>query len=90
MQDEGGVEAPYEELRVDEDLVVGTVAFDSAEDSLVRKLALDRLRNSLKKGMMFSPFFFFLEKEEEEEDKKGQRPESSVLKDRIEYAFSKS
>jgi hypothetical protein len=50
--DEGGVEPPYEELSVDEDLVVGTVPLDSAEESVVRKLALDRLRSSLKKGMM--------------------------------------
>lgn len=34
------------------DFVVGTVPFDSAEESLVRKLALDRLRSSLKKGML--------------------------------------
>ena len=34
------------------DFVVGTVPFDSAEESLVRKLALDRLLRSLKKGML--------------------------------------
>lgn len=46
--------APEEELRVEEDLVVGTVRFDSAEESLVRKLAFERLRRSLKKGMFVS------------------------------------
>ena len=35
------------------DLVVGTVPFDSAEESVVRKLALDRRRSSLKKVMVF-------------------------------------
>lgn len=34
------------------DFVVGTVPFDSAEESVVRKLALDRLLRSLKKGML--------------------------------------
>jgi hypothetical protein len=37
---------------VEVDFVVGTVPFDSAEESLVRKLALDRRRRSLKKGML--------------------------------------
>lgn len=32
--------------------MVGTVPFDSAEESLVRKLARDRLRSSLKKGIL--------------------------------------
>ena len=37
---------------MEEDFVVGTVLFDSVEESLLRKLALDRLRSSLKKVMM--------------------------------------
>jgi hypothetical protein len=38
---------------VEVDFVVGTVTLDSTEESLVRKLALDRLRRSLKKGMLW-------------------------------------
>jgi hypothetical protein len=49
---EGGVVLPWVELRVEEDFAVGTVPFDSFEESVVRKLALDRLRSSLKKGML--------------------------------------
>jgi hypothetical protein len=52
LTEEGGVEPPYEELRVEEDLVVGTVPFDSFDESLVRKLAFERLRSSLRKVMM--------------------------------------
>ncbi len=36
---------------MDEDLAVGTVPFDSVEESEVRKLAFDRRRSSLKNGM---------------------------------------
>lgn len=42
---------PRAELRVEEDFAVGTVPLDSVEESEVRKLAFDRLRRSLKKGM---------------------------------------
>jgi hypothetical protein len=42
---------PGVEFKVDEDLAVGTVPLDSAEESEVRKLAFDRRRSSLKKGM---------------------------------------
>lgn len=52
---DGGVELPRIELRVDEDLVVGTVPLDPLEDPdvpEVRKLALERLRSSLKKGIV--------------------------------------
>lgn len=42
---------PSAELSVDEDFVVGTVPLDSVEELEVRKLAFDRLRKSLKKGM---------------------------------------
>lgn len=51
---DGGVELPGAEFRVEEDLVVGTVPWDSLEDPEVpevRKLARDRLRRSLKKGI---------------------------------------
>lgn len=48
---EGGVELPSAEFKVEEDLVVGTVPWDSLEDPEVRKLALDRRRSSLKKGI---------------------------------------
>ena len=51
----GGVELPKVEFNVDDDLVVGTVPLDSLEsfdESEVRKLARERLRSSLKKGMM--------------------------------------
>jgi hypothetical protein len=48
---EGGVVLPTAELRVDEDFAVATVPLDSVEESEVRKLAFDLLRNSLKKGM---------------------------------------
>lgn len=41
-------------MRVEEDLVKGGVPFESAEESLVRKLAFDRRRSSLKKVMMGS------------------------------------
>ena len=51
LTDEGGVEVPLMEFRVDDDLVVGTVPLDSLEESEVRKLALERLRSSLKKGI---------------------------------------
>lgn len=42
---------PWAELRVEEDFAVGTGLLVSVEESEVRKLALDRLRRSLKKGM---------------------------------------
>ena len=42
---------PKAEFKVDDDFVVGTVPVDSVEESEVRKLALDRRRRSLKKGM---------------------------------------
>ena len=48
---EGGVVLPRAELSVDEDFAVGTVPLDSVEESEVRKLAFDRLRKSLKKGI---------------------------------------
>jgi hypothetical protein len=43
---------PAAELRVDEDFAVGTVAFESLDESVVRKLAFERLRSSLKNGMI--------------------------------------
>jgi hypothetical protein len=51
LTDEDGVEVPLVEFRVDDDLAVGTVPLDSFEESEVRKLALERLRSSLKKGI---------------------------------------
>jgi hypothetical protein len=42
---------PGVEFKVEEDLAVGTVRLESAEESVVRKLALDRRRSSLKKGI---------------------------------------
>ena len=54
LTDLGGVELPWSKLRVEDDMVVGTVPLDSLEpleESEVRKLALERLRKSLKKGM---------------------------------------
>lgn len=51
LSDEDGVEAPLAEFRVDDDLAVGTVPLDSLEESEVRKLALERLRSSLKNGI---------------------------------------
>ena len=51
MYADGGVVVPGVEFRVEEDLVVGTVPLDSVEESEVRKLAFDRRRSSLKKGM---------------------------------------
>lgn len=48
---EEGVEVPLVELRVEDDFAVGTVPLDSLEESDVRKLALERLRSSLKKGI---------------------------------------
>ena len=48
---DGGVALPRAELSVEEDFAVGTVPLDSVEESEVRKLAFDRLRKSLKKGM---------------------------------------
>jgi hypothetical protein len=51
LTDEDGVEVPLVELRVDDDLAVGTVPLDSLEESEVRILALERLRSSLKNGM---------------------------------------
>ena len=51
LTDEDGVEVPFVEFRVDDDLAVGTVPLDSLEESEVRKLALERLRSSLKKGI---------------------------------------
>lgn len=45
---------PRAEFNVEDDLVVGTVRLDSFDDPEVRKLALDRLRSSLKKGMVSS------------------------------------
>ena len=52
LTDEGGVELPLVEFRVEEDLAVGTVPLESLEESEVRTLALERLRSSLKKGML--------------------------------------
>lgn len=53
---DGGVELPFElpfvDPRVEDDLVVGTVPLDSLEESEVRKLAFERLRRSLKKGIV--------------------------------------
>jgi len=49
---EGGVVLPWVELRVEEDFAVDTVPSDSFKESEVRKLALDRFRSSLKKGML--------------------------------------
>jgi hypothetical protein len=51
LTDEDGVEVPLVEFTVDDDLAVGTVPSDSLEESEVRKLALERLRSSLKNGM---------------------------------------
>jgi hypothetical protein len=48
---EGGVVLPPAELSVEDDFAVGTVPLDSVEESEVRKLAFERLRRSLKKGM---------------------------------------
>jgi hypothetical protein len=49
---DGGVVLPFKpEFKVEDDLAVGTVAVDSFEESEVRKLALDRRRSSLKKGI---------------------------------------
>lgn len=42
---------PGAEFRVEEDFAVGTVLLESVEESEVRKLAFDRRRRSLKKGM---------------------------------------
>lgn len=42
------------EFKVEDDLVVGTVPFESLDESEVRKLAFERRRRSLKKGMMAS------------------------------------
>jgi hypothetical protein len=52
LTDEGGVEVPLLEFRVDDDLAVGTVPLDLLEESEVRKLALERLRSSLKNGIL--------------------------------------
>ena len=38
-------------MRVEEDFAVGTVPLDSVEESEVLKLAFERRRRSLKKGM---------------------------------------
>lgn len=43
---------PRPEFKVDDDLAVGTVVVESLEESEVRKLALERRRSSLKKGML--------------------------------------
>ena len=54
LSDWGGVEPPKEELRVEDDLAVGTVPLEALDESEVRILAVDRLRRSLKKdGMMW-------------------------------------
>jgi hypothetical protein len=50
--DEEGVEVPLVELSVEDDFAVGTLPLDSFEESDVRKLALERLRRSLKNGMV--------------------------------------
>lgn len=42
------------EFKVEDDFVVGTVPFESLDESEVRKLALERRRSSLKKGMVVS------------------------------------
>lgn len=49
---DGGVVLPPAELSVDDDFAVGTVPLESVEESEVRKLALERLRRSLKKGIV--------------------------------------
>ena len=54
LTDEEGVEVPLVEFRVEDDLAVGTVPLDSLDESEVRKLALERLRSSLKKGIAVS------------------------------------
>lgn len=46
--EDGGVVEPYEEFSVDVDFAVGTVPFEPEEESVVRKLAFDRLRRSLR------------------------------------------
>lgn len=51
LTEDGGVVEPNEELRVDVDLAVGTVPLEPEDESVVRKLALDRLRKSLRKVM---------------------------------------
>jgi hypothetical protein len=50
--DEEGVEVPLVELSVEDDFAAGTVPLDSFDESDVRKLALERLRRSLKNGMV--------------------------------------
>lgn len=50
---DGGVELPREEFRVEDDFCVGTVVLDSADESDIRKLARDRRRSSLKKGILY-------------------------------------
>jgi hypothetical protein len=51
---DGGVVLPFKpEFKVDEDLAVGTAAVESLDESEVRKLAFERLRNSLKNGMLY-------------------------------------
>ena len=52
LSDEGGVVFPFIELRVEDDFAVGKVPLESFDESEVRKLALDRLRSSLKNGMV--------------------------------------
>lgn len=43
---------PPAELSVDDDFAVGTVPLESVDESEVRKLAFERLRRSLKNGMV--------------------------------------
>lgn len=56
--EDAGVDAPYTELRVEEDLVVGTVPLEPlgesepVDDLSVLKLALERRLKLLKKGMV--------------------------------------
>jgi hypothetical protein len=52
LSDEGGVVFPFNELRVEDDFAVGKVPLESFDESEVRKLAFDRLRSSLKNGMV--------------------------------------
>lgn len=49
LTEDGGVVEPKEEFRVEVDFAVGTVPLEPEEESVVRKLALDLLRRSLRK-----------------------------------------
>ena len=58
--EDAGVEAPYTELRVEDDFVVGTVPLfeplesELSEDLSVLKLAFERRRSSLKNGIVYT------------------------------------